>query len=130
VKVGEVIRPKGQARRRRGKSDTADALAAAFAALNGEASGALKSSDGAVESIRALRVARGGAVKAVTQVANQLRDLIVTAPEPLRTKLISLSTSARVVLAARFARRGSDRSDRGDQAGHGQPCPPLPASAR
>jgi len=102
VPVVEVIRPNRQARRRRGKSDTADAVAAALAALNGEASGAPKSHDGAVESIRALRVARRGAVKAATQAANQLRDLIVTAPEPLRAKLGPLSTSARVALAARF----------------------------
>ena len=34
------MRPNRQARRRRGKSDTADAIAAALAALNGEASGA------------------------------------------------------------------------------------------
>jgi transposase len=102
VPVVEVIRPNRQARRRRGKSDTADAIAAALAALNGEASGAPKSHDGALESIRALRVARRGAVKAATQAANQLRDLIVTAPEPLRAKLGPLSTSAREALAARF----------------------------
>jgi transposase len=102
VQVVEVIRPNRQARRRRGKSDTADAIAAALAALNGEASGAPKSHDGAVESIRALRVARRGAVKAATQAGNQLRDLVITAPEPLRGMLISLSTTARVTLAARF----------------------------
>lgn len=102
VAVVEVICPNRQARRRRGKSDTADAVAAALAALNGEASGIPKAHDGAVESIRALRVARRGAVKAATQASNQLRDLIVTAPEPLRAKLVSLSTSARVALAARF----------------------------
>jgi hypothetical protein len=37
--VAGVIRPNRQARRQRGKSDTADAVAAALAALNGEASG-------------------------------------------------------------------------------------------
>jgi transposase len=109
VAVVEVICPNRQARRRRGKSDTADAVAAALAALNGEASGIPKAHDGAVESIRALRVARRGAVKAATQASNQLRDLIVTAPEPLRAKLVSLSTSARVALAARF--RPGDLTD-------------------
>ena len=88
VAVVEVIRPNRQARRRRGKSDTADAVAAALAALNGEASGTPKAHD--------------GAVKAVTQAGNQLRDLIVTAPEPLRAKLVCLPTGARVSLAARF----------------------------
>jgi transposase len=64
VAVVEVIRPNRQARRRRGKSDTADAIAAAVAALNGEASGIPKSQAGDVEAIRALQVARRSAVKA------------------------------------------------------------------
>ena len=63
VEVAEVIRPNRQARRQRGKSDAADAVAAALAALSGEASGMPKSRDGAAESIRALKVARAGAVK-------------------------------------------------------------------
>jgi len=102
VSVLEVIRPNRQARRRRGKSDTADAIAAAVAALNGEASGTPKSQDGDVAAIRALRVARRSAAKASTQAANQLRDLIVTGPESLRAELGALSTSERVARAARF----------------------------
>jgi transposase len=102
VEVVEVIRPNRQARRRRGKSDPVDAVAAAVAALNGEASGAPKAGDGAVESLRTLQVARRGAVKASTQAANQLRDLLVTAPEELRARLAPLATEKRVALAARF----------------------------
>jgi transposase len=63
IEVAEVIRPNRQARRRRGKSDPADAVAAALAALNSEASGQPKSANGAVESIRALQVARRGAAR-------------------------------------------------------------------
>jgi transposase len=114
IAVVEVIRPNRQARRRRGKSDPADAVAAALAALNGEASGRAKAHDGAVESLRALRVARRGAVKASTQAANQLRDLIVTAPEQLRAKLSPLATGERVALAARF--RPGELGDRGEAA--------------
>jgi transposase len=102
VEVVEVIRPNRQARRRRGKSDAADAAAAAMAALNGEASGVPKTHDGVVESIRMLKVARRGAVKARTQAGNQLRDLIVTAPGPLRARLAPLPTAQRADLAARF----------------------------
>jgi len=102
VEVVEVIRPNRQARRQRGKSDAADAVAAALAALNGEASGRPKTHDGAAESIRMLRVARRGALKARTQAANQLRDLIVTAPGPLRERLAPLPTNERVAIAARF----------------------------
>src|SRR5436190_15022695 len=50
VEMAEVIRPNRQARRQRGKSDAADAVAAALAALNGEASGVPKSRDGAAEA--------------------------------------------------------------------------------
>jgi hypothetical protein len=97
-----VIRPNRQARRQRGKSGTADAVAAALAALNGEAAGVPKSRDGAAESIRALKVARGGAVKARTQAGNQLRDLILTAPETLRQQLAGLPCQRQVDAAARF----------------------------
>ena len=50
IEVAEVIRPNRQARRQRGKSDTADAVAAALAALSGEAAGVPKSRDGAAEA--------------------------------------------------------------------------------
>jgi transposase len=103
VEVVEVIRPNRQARRRRGKSDAADAVAAALAALNGEAAGRPKTHDGAAESVRMLRMARCGAIKARTQAANQLRDLIVTACEPLHEQLAGLPTDQRVRTAAQFA---------------------------
>jgi transposase len=102
VEVVEVIRPNRQARRLRGKSDAADAVAAALATLNGEASGRPKSHDGTAESIRMLRVARRGAVKARTQAANQIRDLILTAPEIVRQQLAGLPRARQVELAARF----------------------------
>jgi len=102
VTVVEVIRPNRQTRRRRGKSDPTDAEGAARAALNGEAAGTPKARDGVVESIRALRVARRGAVKAATQAANQLRDLVVAAPEELRAQLRPLSAKERIDVALRY----------------------------
>jgi transposase len=102
VEVVEVNRPNRQLRRRRGKSDTTDAEAAARAALNGEASGIPKAGDGRVESIRVLQLARRSAVKARTQTANQIRDLIVTAPDQLRDRLESLDTDGRVETCARL----------------------------
>jgi transposase len=50
--VLEVIRPNRRARRRNGKSDPADADAAATAVLSGEVSGLPQAGDGAVEMIR------------------------------------------------------------------------------
>ena len=110
VEVVEVNRPNRQARRRRGKSDTVDAEAAARAALNGEATVAPKTKGGLVESIRVLRVAFTSARRARTQVALQIRDLIVTAPDELRAVLGSLSTADRVARCARF-RLGADASE-------------------
>jgi transposase len=107
VEVVEVLRPNRQTRRRKGKSDATDAEAAARAVLSGEASGAAKAGNGTVEAIRALRVARRGAMKASTQASNQLRDLVLTAPDPLRAKLAPLATQARVEMASRFRSDGS-----------------------
>lgn len=102
VEVVDVNRPNRQARRRRGKSDTVDAEAAARAALNGEATAAPKSHDGVVESIRALRIAFCSTRNTRTRIANQLRDLVICAPDQLRRDLETLDTPARVERAARF----------------------------
>jgi len=88
--VLEVSRPNRQARRRKGKSDPADADAAASAVISGEALGIPKSKDGPVESVRALRVARQSAIKARVQAMNALRALLVTAPSELREGLRGL----------------------------------------
>ena len=87
VRVLEVNQPHAHTRRRLGKSDPIDAELAARAALAGKASAIPKRTDGIVESIRQLRVARQGAIKARTAAMAQLKDLIVTAPEPLREQL-------------------------------------------
>jgi len=105
IEVLEVERPKRrqqQGSRRNGKSDHADAEAAARAVLAGEAAGMPKSADGEVEMIRVLRATRRAAVKARTQAANQLRNLLVTAPDGLRQPLRGLSTKALVATAIRF----------------------------
>jgi transposase len=106
IEVLEVERPKRRqrstSRGNRGKSDHADAEAAARIVLAGEAAGVPKSGDGCVEMIRVLRAARRAAVKARTQAANQLKNLVVTAPEGLRGRLRKLSTKALVATAVRF----------------------------
>lgn len=89
VEVLEVERPKRR-HRRRGKSDPIDAqLAARSVAVPGYAH-APKSADGHAEMIRVLRSARRSALKARTQAANQLRALLVTAPDDLRSSLSGL----------------------------------------
>jgi transposase len=107
ISVVEVERPKRRHLRRKGKSDPIDAEAAARAVLAGEALGEPKSGDGRVEMIRTLRSARHSAVKARSQAANQLKALLVTAPEELRHRLRELPTKELVATCARF-RPGND----------------------
>lgn len=102
VKVIEVSRPNRQARRRKGKSDPADADAAASAVLSGDALGLPKSGDDRVEMIRVLRIARATAVKARRQAMNALKAVIVTAPAELRESLRVLSDSHLVHTCARL----------------------------
>jgi transposase len=68
--------------------------------LAGTASGAPKTRTGPVEAIRALRVARRGAVKARTAALNQLHGLLTSAPEQLRADLAALSATELVTRSA------------------------------
>lgn len=97
--VIEVIRPNRQTRRRRGKSDPVDAEAAARALLSGEATAVAKDDRDRVGMIRSLRVARRSAVKMRTQVLNQMRALLITAPADLRQRLRDLSADQLVAVA-------------------------------
>jgi transposase len=92
VSVIEVPRPDRRLRRQRGKSDPIDAEAAARAVLAGTATVKPKLANGSIEAIRAIRVARNGAVKAKTAATNALQALLITAPEPLRAQLRCRST--------------------------------------
>ncbi len=110
VEVVEVNRPKRKDRPHgSGKSDPIDAEEAARAVLAGTAAGRPKDGNGKVEMIRALRIARRSAVKARSQATNQLRALMVTAPEELRARLRGLSSKELVATAARF--RPGDKLD-------------------
>ncbi len=68
-----------------------------------------KTADGPVEMIRTLRVVRRSAMKARTQTANQLRSVLVTAPQKLRERFRGLAMHHLVATAARL-RPGSMRS--------------------
>ena len=102
VAVVEVNRPNRQNRRRRGKSDTVDAEAAARAVLSGDATVTPKAGDGPVEALRPLRIARSGAIKARTAAANQLHSLCDTAPDAIRSKLRGLSVKQMVATTERW----------------------------
>jgi transposase len=91
VRVVEVVRPDRRARRFSGKSDTLDAEHAARAVLSGQRTSAAKHRDGAVEALRALRVARNSAMKARRAALQLLRNTIVSAPARLRESVSGLT---------------------------------------
>ncbi len=98
----EINRPDRQARRRHGKNDNVDAIAAARAVMSGDATSIPKSAGGNVECIRLLRVARRSAMHARTQAVNQFHSIVDTAPDDLRAELAPLRGRARYEKAARF----------------------------
>jgi hypothetical protein len=100
--VVEVNRPDPQMRHRRGKSDAVDAEAATRAVQAGTAAAIPKTADGAVEMIRALRVARRSATKARTQALNQLKTLIVTAPDLPREQIRGLHRAQPIHVVTRW----------------------------
>jgi transposase len=109
VEVVEVDRPNRQARRRTGKSDPADAVEAARAALSGRAQGAGKTRDGNVEAIRALVVAKRSTRSTKIKTLNQIRHLGFTATDDLRERFRDVSRfHLGATAAALRPRAGSD----------------------
>lgn len=102
IEVLEVNRPDRAARRSRGKSDPTDAENAARAVLSGKATALPKAQSGAAEAMRAVSVARRSAVKAKTQAINQLRALLVSAPQEIRERLLKEKTAECVAGCARL----------------------------
>jgi hypothetical protein len=115
--VVEVNQPHAHSRRRRGKSDAVDAELAARRYLTGEGIAVAKDTSGVVESIRMLRVARHGAVKARTAALLPARDLITTAPQPLREQITVRKTlRARLAICKRFPTRAAQHPHSRGQA--------------
>jgi hypothetical protein len=103
-RVVEVERPQ-RSERRRGKSDRIDARRAARAAV-AQPRLALPRAGGARETLRALVTTREGAVATRRAGLNQLRALIVIAPDSLRAELRLLT---RAKLLGRCARLRPER---------------------
>ena len=87
IQVLEINRPDRSMRRFRGKSDPTDAESAARTVLSGNAYAIPKLQSGAAEAMRIVSVARRSAVKARTQAINQIRALLISAPDHIRSKL-------------------------------------------
>mgnify|MGYP002636195023 CR=1 FL=1 len=109
VVVVEVDRQNRQSRRRVGKSDATDAVAAARAALSGSAAVVPKTRNGPVEQIRILMVARRSARSQRIDTLNQLRHLVFTGPEPIRSRFKDRPKTGLITEVAKLRpRKGSD----------------------
>lgn len=111
VRVIEVDRPVRTGERRRlGKCDTIDAEHAARQVLSGQATAIPKTSDGDVEVLRLLKIARDTAVKAHTQAMITLKATLVTASDELRSQLEPL-TDFQLVTACAELDQDDDPTD-------------------
>lgn len=90
TEVVEVTRAVKSTRRLKGKSDPLDAYSAARTALAGD--GLAIPKDEMTSGLRALHIARRSAVKHRTAVINQLKAMLVSAPDAVREKYRGLTT--------------------------------------
>ena len=107
TQVVEVNCSNRQNRRRKGKSDPTDAIAAAKAVISGDATATPKSKDGAVESLRMIKMTLRSAVNSRTQAANQIHSIIDTAPDSVREQWRNLSMTALCRQASHCRARGN-----------------------
>lgn len=106
ISVIEVNRPDRATRRLQGKSDPTDAESAARSVLSGTATATPKLQTGACEAMRIASVARRSAVKARTQAINQIRAILVSAPQDIRERLWKTKASDCVKACVRLRNLG------------------------
>ena len=87
------------------KSDALDAIRAARETLGRDRFRTPRAHDGVREAIRVHTVTRAAAVRARTGAINELKAIIVTADETIRSPLRGLRTSQQVTVCARFRDR-------------------------
>lgn len=99
IEVVEVTRAVKSTRRLKGKSDPLDAYSAARTALAGD--GLATPKDDTTAGLRALHIARRSAIKHRTAVINQIKALLVSAPDTMREKYRGLTTLQLIETIAR-----------------------------
>ena len=107
IAVVEVDRPNRQRRRRCGKSGPQDAISAARSGQSGDSCGLAKTRAD-VEAVRVLRVALSSARRSRAQALNQMRALISSTPDEIRSELRDLNAH-RVLQHASSYRHGQRR---------------------
>ena len=98
----EFDRPREKASKDGAKSDELDAVRAAREALGRNRLHAPRSHDGHREALRVHTVTRAGVVRARTAAINELKALVLTAPDDLRQELRHLTTKSMVKRCASF----------------------------
>ena len=104
ISVTETNRPDRSRRRGRGKSDATDAESAARSVLAGDARSIPKAHNGLAEALRTLNLVRRSAVKAKTQSINQIRALLVSAPQAIRDVVYKADAAKCVAACAALPR--------------------------
>ena len=104
ISVTEINRPDRSRRRGRGKSDVTDAESAARSVLAGDARSIPKAHNGLAEALRTLNLVRRSAVKAKTQTINQIRALLVSAPQAVRDAVYKADAAKCVAACAALPR--------------------------
>lgn len=99
IEIVEVTRAVKSTRRLKGKSDPLDAYSAARSALAGD--GLATPKDDATAGLRTLHIARRSAVKHRTAVINQIKAMLVSAPDAVREKYRGLTTLKLIEAIAR-----------------------------
>ncbi len=99
--VIEVDRPDRQHRRLKGKTDPLDAYRAAQSVIAGRSTAVPKAKDGPVECLRVLRAVRVPAMKSRSAAINQIKGLLISAPEVLRSEYQGMPTATMIGVMAR-----------------------------
>lgn len=102
--VAEIDHPARPARRNGAKNDALDAERAARVALSRPVLAEPRCQQGLRHAIQQILMVRRSAMTSHTRVVNQLKSLIVTVQEPLRTRLRDLNTED-LIAACRALRR-------------------------
>src|SRR5699024_2551552 len=108
--VFEVLRPTRALRRRAGKSDPVDALAAARQVLTGQALSIPKDTTGPVESLRMLQITRNQLVATAAKLVTLIKSLLVTAPVNVRQRYTAMTTPTLIATLSK-CRPPADLSD-------------------
>lgn len=115
--VVEVLRPSRHVRRRSGKSDPVDAIAAARQVLTRDGTSTPKNTNSSVEALRYLLTTRRNLIGAASRMITVIKSLLVTAPKTVRAPLRALATPALVATLA-SCRPGTDMADPATAAKH------------